>query len=179
MYHKRANPLKIFFYDYINKVERNPWPRKPHLILRSYVFSIHEAERGSNWRSLLSQNSIRKDINFRKDAEETSKRHQLRCLFLVFLGFWDLSSETLKTQGKVIESWCLFGLNFKEEGAILGFCVQKCKKFHLLVIFKLPGHCLNKIHPPKWLQGQNTNLLHNFDHEFGNNLGITNQDQKF
>ena len=27
--------------------------------------------------------------------------------------------------------------------------------FHLLVIFKIPGHCLNRIHPPKRLQSEN------------------------
>ena len=36
--------------------------------------------------------------------------------------------------------------------------------FHLLGIYKLPGHCLNWNHPPKRLQGQNANLLPNFVH---------------
>ena len=57
----------------------------------------------------------RKDINF-------------RWLFHVFLGF-----RNLKTQGKVIESWCLFGLNFEDEGA----------NYH---IFRIIIICLRLLH---------------------------------
>ena len=56
-----------------------------------------------------------------KDSKQTSKRCQLLIIFpcvFTFLSCFFLVSElrNLKKQEKVIESWCLFGLNFEDEG---------------------------------------------------------------
>ena len=64
-----------------------------------------------------------------------------------------------------------FYINEAELAKPLAVTTHKCSTYLLFLFF----HCLNEIHPPKWLQGQNTNLRSNFVH--GNNFWFTNRDQ--
>ena len=72
----------------------------------------------------ISSKRLQKDINF-------------RWLFLVFF------VRNIKTQEKVIKSWCLFGLNFEDEGAnkilIIRMRLKRCSDLNNLYFKEIYG----------------------------------------